>query len=170
MAAASASQIEDLILLQRRQKRPQVQCTAIELPKSLFGLALPDEPYDARCRLFVQNRPKRRRLGIPGSRQATEEKQSRVLCFENERFQAAWRNDTEIGVGHIGSITILRQMKQRDMPDDGPPLLRQEVLPPPIPFPTVDRRSIDPARHWRNPCATGSLLDNLPALMARYPQ
>ncbi len=90
---------------------PQVQRTGIKLPKRLVGLALPDEPYDVSRRLFVQNRPECRRLGIPGSCQATKEKQRRVLRFENERFQATWRYDAEIRVGHIESITIFRQTK-----------------------------------------------------------
>lgn len=104
-------QIDYILLREWRKVGPQVQRTGIKLPKRLVELALPDMPCDISCRLFVQNRPKRRRLGIPGSRQATKEKQRRVLRFENERFQAALRNDAEIGVGHIESITILRRTK-----------------------------------------------------------
>ena len=81
----------------------------IELAKGFLEPPAVNLPYEVSCSLFVENRPTTDCPFVCSAFRPSEEKRSRMLGLDDQRFQAPRSHDSDVRVGHKDlSTTVCR--------------------------------------------------------------
>lgn len=95
-----SGRVRQAVFLQWRRNRAEVEGAGIEVAKGFLEVPAAYLPRQVAGRMVVKHRPKGNRFTEWASCYATKEKQCGVLGFDDERFESAGGDDSEIRVGH----------------------------------------------------------------------
>ena len=101
--------IEQVDFPERREQSAQMHGVGVELAKGFLEPQAANLMYEVSCSLFVENRPATDGPFVCSAFRPPEEKRSRMLGLNDQRFQAPSSHDSKVAVGHKDlSTTVCR--------------------------------------------------------------